>query len=74
MPIMRNLLFVLSLCLASGVQFTTAQVDYTVLPGDTYARIARAHDVTLTELQEANHQFKEQFQYLKIKLFSVFKI
>lgn len=54
MPIMRNLLFVLSLCLASGVQLATAQVEYTVLPGDTYARIARAHDVTLTELREAN--------------------
>ena len=54
MPIMRNLLLVLSLCLASGVQLATAQVEYTVLPGDTYARIARAHDVTLTQLREAN--------------------
>ena len=54
MPILRNLLLVLSLCLVSGVQLATAQVEYTVLPGDTYARIARAHDVTLTELREAN--------------------
>ena len=54
MPILRNLLLVLSLCLVSGVQLVTAQVEYTVLPGDTYARIARAHDVTLTELREAN--------------------
>ena len=51
---MRNLLLVLSLCLASGLQLATAQVEYTVLPGDTFARIARAHDVTLTELREAN--------------------
>ena len=54
MPILRNLLLVLSLCLVSGVQLVTAQVEYTVLPGDTYARIARAHDVTLTELRAAN--------------------
>ena len=54
MPILRNLLLVLSLCLVSGVQIAAAQVEYTVLPGDTYARIARAHDVTLTELREAN--------------------
>lgn len=54
MPIMRNLLLLLTLCLASGVQLVNAQVEYTVLPGDTYARIARAHDVTLTELREAN--------------------
>lgn len=31
-----------------------AQADYTVLPGDTYARIARAHDLTLSELRSAN--------------------
>lgn len=54
MHILRNLLLVLSLCLVSGVQLVTAQVEYTVLPGDTYARIARAHDITLTELREAN--------------------
>ncbi len=54
MPIMRNLQLVLLLCLVSGVQLATAQLEYTVLPGDTYARIARAHDVTLTELREAN--------------------
>lgn len=32
----------------------SAQTEYTVLPGDTYARIARAHDLTLSELRSAN--------------------
>ncbi|MBO74552.1 MAG: hypothetical protein CMD33_04685 [Flavobacteriales bacterium] len=52
--IMRSLFLVLSLCIVSGFQYASAQVEYTALPGDTFARIARAHDVTLTELWEAN--------------------
>ena len=41
--------------LVSGLFGTgLAQTTYTVLPGDTFSRIARAHDVSLTELQEAN--------------------
>lgn len=39
---------------AASLQSASAQAEYTVLPGDTFARIARAHDVTLTELREAN--------------------
>ena len=37
-----------------GSEMCIRDREYTVLPGDTYARIARAHDVTLTELREAN--------------------
>ncbi len=54
MPTMRDLFLVLLLWVAAGFQLAHAQVEYTVLPGDTFARIARAHDVTLTELREAN--------------------
>ena len=39
---------------AASLHSAWAQAEYTVLPGDTFARIARAHDVTLTELREAN--------------------
>ena len=40
-------------CLVS-IAMASAQTEYTVLPGDTYARIARAHDLTLSELRSAN--------------------
>lgn len=40
-------------CLVATV-YASAQSSYTVLPGDTYARIARAHDLTLSELRDAN--------------------
>lgn len=43
--------FVAAFLLASTV---TAQTDYTVLPGDTYARVARSYDLTLSELRSAN--------------------
>ena len=32
------------------------QTTYTVLPGDTFARIARAHDLSMSELREANEE------------------
>jgi LysM repeat protein len=57
---MRSLLratfvaFAAVLMLAVTAVTAVAQSQYTVLPGDTYARIARAHDLTLSELRDAN--------------------
>ena len=47
----------LTICLAFALSFVTstnAQVWYTALPGDTYDRLARSNDLTLSELMEAN--------------------
>jgi LysM repeat protein len=37
-----------------GGEMLTAQTVYTVLPGDTFSRIARAYGLSITELHEAN--------------------
>jgi len=54
MPSVCKIFSALLLILAGGIPQARAQEQYTVLPGDTYARIARAHDMTLTELRAAN--------------------
>lgn len=40
----------------------TAQTEYTVLPGDTFSRLARANGLSLVELQEANPAIKAELR------------
>ena len=46
----------------SHVSLMAAQEQYTVLPGDTFARIARSQGMTLTALLEANPDHSEALQ------------
>lgn len=54
--IIGMLRFLLALLLFQvwGIHFALGQTHYTVLPGDTFSRIARAHDLSLSELRDAN--------------------
>ena len=59
----RTVVFLL--LLATGVSFAPylgAQEVYTVLPGDTFSRIARGQGVSLTALREANPNQPEALQ------------
>ncbi len=59
----RTVVFLL--LLATGVSFAPvlgAQEVYTVLPGDTFSRIARGQGVSLTALREANPNQSESLQ------------
>jgi len=56
---MRILGMALFFTFGCGVLTLTAQSEYTVLPGDTFSRIARANGLALAELQEANPTITE---------------
>lgn len=55
-------MFFLVLGVVSCVSLAGAQEAYTVLPGDTFSRIARAQGCSLTALREANPDQNESLQ------------